>query len=154
MFAPEKPFHTSQSPLAGDFDQRRLGTTYPQGVSCSTPSPAPGDGCDRLSIAAGSVVRFQRVVETFTMAPDANSHYVRVVRPCSTRCADDEVRCAASKTCIKAGKDYCLLCDGLSAGICACRGRCAPQPQGTKCQYWSSDDTIGSGTCASGKCGN
>lgn len=154
MFAPEKPFHTSQSSLPGDYEERRLGPTYPQGVSCVAPSPKPGDGCDRLSIAAGSVVRFQRVAEIFYFGGRLENHYVRVARACSTLCAANEVRCAASKTCLTAGKDYCVLCDGLAAEVCVCRDPCAAKTDGTACQYWSSDDTMGGRTCALGKCGN
>ena len=154
MFAPEKPFHTSQSALHGDPEERRLGTTYPPGVACVAPSPKPGDGCDRLSIAAGSVLRFQRVAETFFYGGRLDNHYVRVARACGAPCAADEARCAASKTCLTAGKDYCVLCDGLAPDVCACRDSCAAKADGTACLYWSSDDTLGGRTCASGTCGN
>ena len=147
-FTPEKPFHTSHSTLA-DFDAFRLGSAYPTGVTCRT-SAVPGE-CSVLTVAAGTTLRFQRVVERNDYA-HGMAHYVRVVRPCAAACADGEVRCAASKTCVVAGKDYCVLCGGLEPKICACREACSPMGEGTMCRYWSSDDTFGRGACRGGAC--
>lgn len=116
----------------------------PDGVTCIDAS------CSRLAIAAGTVVRFQRAFEPFAFG-GKYPHYVRVVRACTASCGSDELRCAASNTCISE-RAFCTLCDGGSATVCACRNGCATQPDGTKCSYNTSDDTTGAGTCSAGSC--
>jgi hypothetical protein len=150
-FTPEKPFYASQSPL-GVGPYRGVAKVYPPGISCIALSPKRlADGCDRLAIAAGTVVRFQRVVERDYFGP-IDRHYVRVVRACADACNADEVRCVSSTTCVVGGRDYCTLCGGLAPDVCVCRDKCAPKADGTACQYMSSDDTGGGNSCKSGAC--
>lgn len=144
-FAAEQPSLSSQSALIGN----PLATTYPTGVTCTAFSPTKA--CTHLSIAAGTTLRFQRVVD-YSGFTNLSLHYVRVVRSCSTPCAANEARCASSTTCLTAGTDSCLLCDGEPAATCACRDRCGVIADGTKCGYADSDDTTTGGKCSAGSC--
>jgi hypothetical protein len=144
LFSPEKPRKFS---AAGHVE----GTSYPAGVTCATPSTIGFGGCEQLKIDAGTTVRFQRVHERSPVQL-TDWYYVRVVRSCTTSCADGETRCASSTTCFVTGTDYCLLCDGRTAAECACQDACAAKADGTTCTYDVSDDQTGGGTCSAGQC--
>lgn len=134
-------------------DVRRLGTAYPSGVECAALAVKPADGCARLRVAAGTVLRLQRVVEIDNFGP-VSRHYLRVVRACNTPCGSSERFCAASGTCLVDGKDHCLLCEGRKAAVCACRTGCEATSDGATCSFMESDDTGRGGTCHSGTCAN
>lgn len=142
-FAAER---TSHSPQAYGY---QAATEYPTGVACATPS-ASGN-CDRIVIAAGTVVRLQRVIET-SLFTGSRRHLVRFLRPCAQACNSDEVYCAASATCFKAGYDACIFCEGKSPLSCGCREGCGSKPEGAECSGVTSDDTAASGTCRNGIC--
>jgi hypothetical protein len=148
-FAGEKSSHSAQnSVLSGQY-----GPQLPTGTSCVAASDDPRrpDACDRLHVTAGTVVRFQRVVETNYMM-GSEFHAVRVLRSCATPCEADETRCASSTTCFKSGGSFCELCEGLDEAVCACRNGCGLQPEGQECAFDTSDDTVQEGTCKAGTC--
>ncbi len=109
-------------PVIGGTPARAL----PAGVSCV------GADCSKVAIAAGTVVRFQRVFEPFVFGADY-SHYVRVVRACATPCDGNELRCTDSTTCIRT-KAFCTLCEGQKNDVCACRDGCSALAEGARCR--------------------
>jgi hypothetical protein len=137
VFAPEKPFHGG-----GGIAK------YPEGVECIATS---AEGCEKVNVAAGATVRFQRVVEANAFAA-IEKHVVRVVRDCAVACAASEVFCEASRTCVAAGPSACLLCDGQPATRCACSAACGTSVEGAMCSYETSDDTGSGGMCRGGGC--
>jgi hypothetical protein len=143
VFAPERPKKQS---AAG-----HVGTSYPAGVTCAAPSTNGFGGCEQVTIEAGTTIRFQRMHERSPVQL-SDWYYVRVVRSCTTNCAEGERRCASSTTCFATGTDFCLLCDSRTAAECACQDACTARPDGTTCEYDISDDQSGTGACSSGSC--
>lgn len=106
--------------------------------------------CTRIGIKAGTILRFQRAYEPYRFAQKF-SHYVRVVRPCAAPCANDELSCSTSTTCIAASA-FCVLCEGKPATVCACRSGCNVEADGTSCAVQTSEDTGETGVCNAGTC--
>jgi len=127
-------------PVLGGTPARPL----PAGVTCNDAD------CSKIAIAAGTVVRFQRVFEPFGFV-SRYSHYVRVVRACATPCDSTELRCTPSTTCIQT-KAFCTLCEGQRSELCACRNGCSALAEGAACSYVGSEDTTGRGACTAGTC--
>lgn len=107
-------------------------------------------GCARITIKAGTVLRFQRAQEINVFAGNYR-HFVRVVRPCAAACSADELPCSTSSTCIDASA-FCALCEGKALDACACQAGCETKADGAACSYVTSDDTGETGTCRAGKC--
>ena len=151
-FAPEHPLHVPQT-WGRAYQLKSL--AYPSGVTClATPEGVtdPNAACATLRIAAGTVLRVQRADERFYFM-STRSLFVRLVRPCAAPCAEGEVRCGSSDTCLRAGYDSCMLCEGLRGATCSCRTGCGNKPAGARCSYDTSDDTSGGGACSeSGAC--
>ncbi len=146
-FAPEKPFHATQNQVFG----HKIGTVWPKGVECLEPGTEGRDGCERIRIQGGTMIRIQNALEPFYFM-GSQRYYVRILRHCDATCAADELHCSDSNTCIRGGKDFCILCEGKDEKTCACRDGCKAKLDGTKCSYHLSDDHGGSGTCSSGVC--
>jgi|GEM_PF-5174024 len=127
----------------------RVAKTFPAGVTCVTPAKDGEYDCRRLRLARGAVIRFQRTVYAGFIE---TLHAVRVLRPCASECRDGEVYCPASKTCVLAGRDACLVCEGAARQVCACRTACGVVPDGESCSYDTSPDTRGGSTCRAGSC--
>jgi hypothetical protein len=119
----------------------------PAGVACIATDKT---GCTKIKMDAGTTVRFQRASEPYAFM-GREPHYVRVLRSCEAPCAGDELRCAASMTCI-ASAAFCVLCEGNAMDRCACRDGCTPKSDGAECSWDSSDDTTTAGTCTGGAC--
>lgn len=140
------------APIVSFFSAPTTPLPLPSGASC-----ADGERCTKLKIAAGTVVRFQRVLEPYRFA-QRFSHFVRVVRPCAAECAADELRCGASSTCLSNAKVWskelalCRLCEGKPAAECACRIGCSLRDDEASCSFARSDDVSTSGTCNAGVC--
>ena len=147
LFAQEKTFQVIRT-IYGS-----LGDAFAPGVTCleEEAGVAGPSGCRRVSIAAGSVVRFQMVREQNRFAGSTKA-YLRIVRPCTDPCADGETRCGASNLCVKSGADFCILCEGKSELACACRAGCQVANDGTECGASTSEDTVVGGTCHAGSC--
>jgi hypothetical protein len=147
LFAQEKTFQVIRT-IYGSF-----GDAFAPGVTCleQEAGVAGTAGCRRVSIAAGSVVRFQMVREENHFAA-STKNYLRIVRPCTDPCADGETRCAASNLCVKSGPDFCILCEGKSELACACRAGCQLAVDGAQCGASTSEDTVIGGTCHAGSC--
>jgi hypothetical protein len=122
---------------------------YPEGVTCIESAP-PNERCGRLSVVAGTVVRFQSVVSAYP-AVQSSYYEVNVVRACKTPCLPTETRCAPTKTCFASGAEFCLHCEGAPASVCACRDGCKAKPDGTECSYLNYDTSEGH-TCRAGVC--
>lgn len=145
-FAPEQPRHLGQ---ANGFGFVVAQDDFPSGVTCTAMDRGT---CTKVRIAAGAVVRLQRAESRYFFA-STHGYFVRFVRPCATPCAPDEIRCAASSTCFRAGYDSCMLCEGLGGETCSCRAGCGQKSVGAGCGYDLSDDYGVSGTCdGSGTC--
>jgi hypothetical protein len=119
----------------------------PPGVTCTATSTT---GCTKIEIAQGTVIRFARAT-TPNGFGNSFPHFIRVTRACAAPCAADEIRCAASTTCIKV-TSFCSICEGRSNEVCACRKSCTVDGDGAACYYDTSDDTGASGTCKGGTC--
>lgn len=146
VFAQEKTFQVIRT-IYGT-----LGDAFAPGVTClEEEDPNGGAGCRRISIEAGSVVRFQMIREKNAMFGSTKS-YLRIVRACAAPCAQNETRCGASSLCVKSGPDFCILCEGKSEVECACRAGCSLEPNGVSCGASTSEDTVISGTCHQGIC--
>ncbi|MBX3210635.1 MAG: hypothetical protein KF850_01235 [Labilithrix sp.] len=117
---------------------------FPPGVACKS------SDCSELTVAPGTVVRFQRGVELHGFTA-TYLHTVRVARPCTEPCGADELRCTTATTCI-AESAFCLLCQGGSNAECACHTVCDATPEETDCSYARSDDLRMRGTCRAGAC--
>jgi hypothetical protein len=128
-------------PVVGGNRPRAL----PGGVACANAE------CTKITIAARTVVRFQRAFELLEFG-QTYEHQIRVVRACGTTCESTEVSCATTTTCLDANS-FCALCQGRSNEVCACQTRCTAKGKGAACTFVSSDDTGDVGTCnAEGTC--
>lgn len=148
-FAAEKPRHGTVSAMFSPDPSARM----PAGVTCadSRPDGTPADACSAITLEAGTVVRFQHVVEVSVMS-GTRWHFVRVVRPCTETCAEGEVPCAASLTCLRAGESSCRICEGSALAVCACRDEFGKLAEGARCSFDGSDDGTVTGKCSAGTC--
>ena len=147
LFTEEKAFQVLQTVYG------TRGAAFPAGVTClaeATEESGPG-GCQKISLAKGSVVRFQmvRIENRFLGQVRYN---LRVIRPCNEACGDGETRCGASTLCVHSGADFCMLCEGKDEVSCVCRDGCKQAANGKHCSASTSPDTVISGTCYSGTC--
>jgi hypothetical protein len=144
VFAQEKTFQVVRT-IYGT-----LGSSFAPGVTCVEQATDTA-GCKRVSIAAGSVVRFQMVREQNAFFGSIKN-YLRIVRPCAAACAENETRCGASSLCVTSGSDFCILCEGKTEVACACRVGCQSAVDGESCGASTSEDTFIGGTCQQGSC--
>lgn len=125
------------------------------GVTCAKVGPRPvrrGGTCASLRIAKGTRFRLRAVVEG--MHPGLPSVWpsVEIERPCTAACEADEVRCAATETCLGEGQLACLYCEAGKQPVCACRARSGSVADGTTCGYDTGADTVSGGECLDGVC--
>lgn len=125
------------------------------GVTCAKVGPRPtrrGGTCAALRIAKGTRFRLRAVVEG--MHPGLPSVWpsVEIERPCTAACDTNEVRCAATQTCLPEGQAACLYCEAGEQAECACRARSGSVADGTACSYDEGPDLVAGGTCEEGRC--
>ena len=143
VFTGEQNSTGSPFEIAGPSHARAL----PAGVTCTA---SDDDGCSKITITTGTTVRLARASTPYFFL-GYFPHFVRVTRACNVPCGAEELRCAASTTCIVASS-FCLLCEGKSLPVCACRDACTTNADGSTCGYDTSDDTGTGGTCSAGTC--
>ena len=142
----ESVFAAEQTKAVG-FGGSLQGKPLPEVLPCDA---SDDRGCTKVTLPAGTTVRFARSTTRYAFG-NRFPHYVRVTRACAAPCEDDQLRCEASATCIDAGA-FCLLCEGETLPVCACRDACTARAEGASCAYETSDDMAASGTCDAGTC--
>jgi hypothetical protein len=118
-------------------------SNLPAGEVCS--ETAPNRGCVKITIAAGTTLRFARS-QLVSAHEGTTRHAIHLVAACNAPCLEDELRCGASTTCINK-RSFCMLCDGADRARCECQDSCLAKAPGATCERLGSEDFGSAGVC-------